>query len=199
MIIGIDFDNTIVCYDNSFMKIIEEDVDIPDDLAPVKDEVRNFLRKQGKENKWIEMQGFVYGPGILDAEPFPGVKNFLLHCKKNGIKACIISHKTLNPFMGKKYNLHEYAKKWLEKNGFYDKDGTGLAKNDVFFELTKEEKLNRIMEQKCTHYIDDLPEFLSEKKFPGKVKKILFDPNGRYRENKFEAVNSWKGMITRLK
>ena len=199
MIIGIDFDNTIVCYDNSFKKIIDKNSSIPNNILPVKDDVRNYLRKQGKENEWIVMQGYIYGPGILNAEPFPGVIDFFMHCKKNNIKVNIISHKTLNPFKGPKYDLHKFTHKWLEKQGFYNSEKIGLPRENVFFELTKEEKLNRILRQGCTHYIDDLPELLSEPNFPKNVRKFLFDPNGKYNGNELEIIKSWNGMIEKLK
>lgn len=200
MIIGVDFDNTVVCYDNLFHKIGLKKGIVPAKVPPIKNEIRNYLRKHGKEDAWTELQGYVYGPGILDAKPFDGVVDFFVHCKKHKNKVYIISHKTLYPFLGSKYNLHKYAHKWLEQQGFYDSAKIGLAKKNVFFELTKEEKLKRIVKQKCTHYIDDLPEFLSEHKFPKGVNRILFDPNKKY-HNKvdFECVVSWRELIKKIK
>ena len=200
MIIGIDFDNTIVCYDKIFYEIALGKGIIPANLPKVKEEVRNYLRKHGKENLWTELQGYVYGPGTLKAMPFAGVLDFLMHCKKQGIKARIISHKTVHPFLGSKYNLHRYAHKWLGQQGFYNAKKTGLSKNDVFFELTKNEKIGRIKILKCTHYIDDLPEFLGEDSFPKGVKKILFDPNKKYKNKaSFDCISSWQEMIKKLK
>ena len=200
MIIGIDFDNTIVCYDKIFYEIALDKGIIPANLPKVKEEVRNYLRKCGKENLWTELQGYVYGPSTLKAKPFAGVLDFFVHCKKQRSKVYIISHKTIHPFLGSKYNLHKYAHKWLEQNAFYNTKKTGLSKNDVFFELTKEEKLNRIIIQKCTHYIDDLPEFLGEESFPKGIKRILFDPNRKYKNKKeFDSISSWKEMAEKIK
>ena len=200
MIIGVDFDNTIVCYDKLFHKIAVEKGVIPKDIPKIKDVIRNYLRKHGKEDAWTELQGFVYGPGTLNAKPFVGVLDFFMHCNKNKDKTYIISHKTIHPFLGSKYNLHEFAHKWLEKQGFYDSGKTGLSKENVFFELTKEEKLDRITKQGCTWYIDDLPEFLTEKNFPEKVNRILFDPNLRYKNtDNFERVESWKQITEKIK
>jgi hypothetical protein len=50
----------------------------------------------------------------------------------------------------------------------------------VHFELTKEAKLARIGALGCTHFVDDLPEFLDEPDFPAGVHKLLFDPNDAY-------------------
>ena len=200
MIIGVDFDNTIVCYDPVFHKIALEKGIIPADVPPIKDEIRNYLRDCGKVDTWTELQGFVYGPGTLNAKPFEGVLDFFMHCKKHKIMVCIISHKTLYPFLGSKYNLHKFARQWLEKQGFYESKKIGISEKDVFFELTKEEKLKRIAKQGCTHYIDDLPEFLTVKNFPEMVSRILFDPNGRYKnENSFERIESWSEMTKKVK
>ena len=200
MIIGVDFDNTIVCYDRLFHSIAVSNRHIPNNVPQTKEDVRNYLREQKKEEIWTELQGMVYGPEILNANPFDGVMDFFMHCKKNKIVTCIISHKTLYPFLGSKHSLHEYAHLWLEKQGFYDTKRTGLSKGSVFFELTKEEKLGRIAKQGCTHFIDDLPEFLNEKKFPPNVVKVLFDPNAKCKDTgNIESVSSWFEMIEILK
>lgn len=199
MIIGVDFDNTIVCYDKVFHSIAVKNGVIPKNVPPVKDEVRNYLRKHGKEEAWIELQGIAYGPSTLDAIPFDGVIDFFMNCKKKKIKAYIISHKTLHPFRGSKYNLHEYAQKWLEENGFYNPKKIGLSKNHVFFELNKEDKIKRIVKQRCTHFIDDLPEFFAEEKFPSNVVRILFDPNGKCKDISFECIASWHEMVKKIK
>lgn len=61
MRLGIDFDNTIVCYDELFHRVALEQGLIPADLPVNKSEVRNHLRRVGKEPLWTEMQGSVYG------------------------------------------------------------------------------------------------------------------------------------------
>jgi hypothetical protein len=50
----------------------------------------------------------------------------------------------------------------------------------VFFAETKQGKLQQIADLGCTHFIDDLPEFLLEPDFPAGVERILFDPWNRY-------------------
>ena len=200
MIIGVDFDNTIVCYDELLHKISLRKGFIPSNIPHAKDAIRNYLRKCGKENVWIELQGAIYGPGILEAKPFKGVLDFFMHCKKNKIKVYIISHKTLHPFLGSKHSLHEFAHKWLEKYGFYDSRKIGLPKNRVFFELKKEDKLKRIIKQQCTHFIDDLPEFLSEKGFPSGIARFLFDPNSQYENIEgVEHIKSWEDILEKVK
>jgi hypothetical protein len=170
--IGVDFDNTIVCYDDLFHRVALEQHLIPGDLPRNKSEVRNHLRSIGKEPAWTAMQGVVYGPRILEAEPYPGVQQFFAAGKAAGAKISIVSHKTRHPIVGEPYDLHAAALSWLKKSEILQLVG----KERIHLELTKHEKLQRIEALGCTHFIDDLPEFLAEPGFPSLVQRILFDP-----------------------
>ncbi len=194
MIIGVDFDNTIVCYDNLFYNTALDKGIIPKNLSMSKNSVRDYLRDACRENEWIELQGYIYGPGIFNAKPFEGVRDFFEICREKGLQAYIISHRTLNPYMGPKYDLHKYARQWLKRNRFYD-GVMGLKEENIFFELTGDKKIERIKIQKCTHFIDDLPEFLNGSKFPTSVKRMLFDPSGEIQNGKFRIVRSWHQII----
>ena len=180
MKIGIDFDNTIACYDGVFHQLATEKKLIPESLSTGKDDVRDYLRSINKEDLWTEMQGFIYGPGIDRARMFVGFTSFILSCREKGIGLVIVSHKTRSPFRGPKYDLHESAKNWLAKNNFFKSiadNGLGFKEEDAFFELTKEEKCARISKEKCDVFIDDLPEILTDTCFPSFVRKILFKPS----------------------
>src|SRR5260221_9194382 len=98
MLVGLDFDNTIVCYDRLFHKLARERGLIPESVPANKGAVRDYLRSIDRENDWTEMQGIGYGPRIAEAEPFPGVHDFLNACKTPGVRVAIISHKTKHPY-----------------------------------------------------------------------------------------------------
>lgn len=192
LLIGIDFDNTIICYDQVFYRLALESGLIPLDLPPGKNIIRNHLRGEGKEDLWTEMQGLVYGDKIIEAEPYPGVDDFLSYCKLKNIPTCIVSHKTRHPYRGPKYDLHVAGYKWLRAKGFLDEEKSGTSFRKVYFELTKEEKIQRIVSLKCTHFIDDLPEILLADGIPGNIKKILFDPAGDFHDlSGIERKRSW--------
>ena len=140
--------------------------------------MRDYLRQCGREDAWTELQGYVYGAAMQDALPYPGVLDFFTRSKSRGLSVCIVSHRTRHPFVGPLYDLHQAAHQWLESHGFYDGASIGLERSQVYFELTKEMKLERIAGLGCTHFIDDLPEFLEEPGFPASVERILFDPGG---------------------
>ena len=166
MVIGVDFDNTIVCYDRLFHRLAVEQSLIPAALPADKESVRNYLREQGREDDWTELQGLVYGVRIREAEPFPGVREFFSECRRRGIPVYVISHKTRLPVRGPQVDLHEAARGWLECRGFHEAADIGLPADRVFFAETKPGKLQQIGELGCSHYIDDLPEFLLEPGFP---------------------------------
>jgi hypothetical protein len=63
---------------------------------------------------------------------------------------------------------------WLEEHQFLDTESYGLSGNDVYFESTRREKLERIERLGCTHFIDDLEETFLEDSFPPRVTKLLY-------------------------
>jgi hypothetical protein len=191
MKIGIDFDNTIICYDNAFNKAGVDCGLIPEDLPLGKGFVRDFLRKNDLEEKWIWLQGYVYGTRLSDARLYPGVRQFLYQCRRSQVECFIVSHKTVYPYSGEQYNLHDAAHEWILKEGLEIK---------TYFELTKEKKLERICKLGCTHFIDDLPEFLSLSGFPASIEKILFDPKQMYVQyyEDFVHCGSWDEVINIL-
>jgi hypothetical protein len=179
-VIGVDFDNTIVCYDEVFGRIAVEQGLVPPEAATSKTAIRDHLRAAGAEDRWTELQGVIYGPRMMDAPPFPGVFEFFSACRAAGLPVAIISHRTRFPYLGERHDLHAAARDWLARHGFHDSAGIGLPIERVFFEETKEAKLLRIGEVNCTHFIDDLPELLAHPLFPRHVRRILFDPHGQH-------------------
>jgi hypothetical protein len=199
MLIGVDFDNTIVCYDQSFQAIAQDRGLIPPGKALSKREIHDHLHGLGQADVWTGLQGEVYGPLMSRATAFPGVMDFFKRCRTLHVPVRIISHRTRYPYMGEKHDLHLAARNWLESNGFYASDGIGLSPRDVFFEESRAAKLARIAEQRCTHFLDDLVEVLAEEKFPAGARKILFDPNrlhGGFPHA--ERAESWTEVETML-
>jgi hypothetical protein len=192
MLVGIDFDNTIVCYDGLFHRLAAERGLIPEELPATKGHVRDHLRATGREPLWTELQGVAYGPRLAGAEPFPGVKDFLARCRRDGVRCVVVSHKTRYPYLGPKYDLHEAADAWLRKHGFYESDAIGLSPASVHLELTLPAKLGRIGALGCDCFIDDLPELLGEPAFPEGPRRVLFDPAGACPDAPhYRRVRSW--------
>jgi hypothetical protein len=194
MRIGIDFDNTIACYDGVFHAAAVERGLIPREVPSDKTSVRNHLRAIGQEDDWTELQGYVYGARMDLVSPYPGVAEFIDAARAAGHEVCIVSHKTRTPFRGPAYDLHEAARGFLAARGF-----------DVpaHFELTLAEKIGRIAALGCDAFIDDLPELLAEPSFPQSTRKILFDPDGHapdglWKGHRFERHGDWGGIAVAL-
>jgi hypothetical protein len=199
VLVGLDFDNTIVCYDGLFHRLARESGLLGEDVPPTKGHVRDHLRRIGREPDWSEMQGVAYGPRIVDAAPFPGVKDFLSRCRQAGVRVVVISHKTKHPYLGPPYDLHAAAHDFLRAHGFYDTAATGLSPDSVYLELSKKDKLERIGALGCDVFVDDLPEFLAEPGFPPRPRKVLFDPSGACPEHpSYTRVSSWPDVAAAL-
>lgn len=194
MRIGIDFDNTIVSYDALFHRVALERGLIPVDLPPTKLSVRDHLRQTGREDVWTEMQGYVYGARVEEAAAYPGAIDFLTWARAAGLGLVIISHKTRRPFLGHAYDLHEAARGWVRK--FLAVPPQPLIDEaDVYFELTKEDKLARIAALELDCFIDDLPEILLAAEFPARTVGLLFDPDGVLIDNRrIPAFRSWQQL-----
>jgi len=197
-VIGVDFDNTIVRYDDVFGRVAVERGLVPPAAAASKTAVRDHLRAVGQEDRWTELQGIIYGPRMMDAALFPGVAEFFARRRAAGLPVAIVSHRTRYPYLGERYDLHAAARDFLARHGFHAADMIGLPEERVFFEETKEGKLARIAAVGCTTFIDDLPELLGDPRFPAGVRRILFDP-ARLHEPPagVETAGSW-AVVERL-
>ncbi len=193
MRIGFDFDNTIVSYDALFHKVAIEQ-GVIDETVPVnKIAVRDYLRSIDRENSWTEMQGYVYGARMREAQCYPHVLDVMRQMKQAGHELAIISHKTKYPYLGQQYNLHDAAHLWIEEY-LVDEIGALIPVEQIFFEITKENKLNRISQWQCDVFIDDLPEILLSQHFPKKTQRYLFDPEQHYVNASFpdiKIISSW--------
>jgi hypothetical protein len=193
MRLALDFDNTLISYDQLFFSVALSKALVPAELLPEKNAVRDHLRRQGKEDEWTRLQGEVYGARILEAKPYPGMLKALKILSDRRVPMFIVSHKTRTPFLGHPWDLHQAAKDWLDLHGFHTANGLGWSKDDVFFELTKEAKVARMLALGCTHCVDDLPEILDM--LPDNVEKILFAPgaNAPHRSG-WKQMSAWNEL-----
>jgi len=179
MRIGIDFDNTIICYDNVFCDLAKSWQLVPEDYVGTKRELRDAIRLLPEgELVWQRMQGKAYGEFIKKAEIFSGVKEFISACNANpNVEIFIVSHKTeFGHFDENRVSLRDAARGWLQEQGFFKAKVPMIKEQQVFFETTREEKIARIKALECTHFIDDLIEVLDSPLFPNQVERFLFQP-----------------------
>jgi len=197
MRIGIDLDNTIVCYDDLFHRVAVRRGLIPGDLATDKQAVRDFLRAAGRNDDWTELQGLVYGEAMSEAKPYVGVAEFFAEALRNDSTIFVISHRTQHPYLGPRHDLHAAARAWLAANGLTGSSQVGLPEANVFLEVLLDGKLQRIAQQRCDVFIDDLPELLLHPGFPAEVDRVCFDPANRCIEADLQRVAAWSELTAR--
>ena len=177
MRIGLDFDNTIVCYDQAIALLAEELFELPAEVPRTKLGLRNYLRATGRELEWTAFQGELYGPGMRYAEPFDGAIATMQQLLAEGHELMIISHRSRRPYAGDPHDLHLAARnwvaEWLKSTGLFAE-----ANGSVNFLETRQEKVARIAELACQAFLDDLLEVLGDSAFPVSTAGILFDPSG---------------------
>jgi hypothetical protein len=180
VLIGIDLDNTLVCYDELFHSVAVEEGLIGRSMPKSKELIRDAIRLLPKgESKWTRLQAIVYGPRMTGATAFAGAEDFLRHCAERRTRAVVVSHKTqFADLDGAPVDLRDSARAWMKRKHFFATNACGLSRGDVFFESTRSEKIERIRALGCTHFIDDLAEVFAENSFPGDVAKLLFAPHG---------------------
>lgn len=193
MRLGLDFDNTLINYDQLFHRVALDKGLIPEEILQQKNAVRDSMRERGIEDEWTRLQGEVYGGRILEAAPYPGMLHTLKLLADKQVRMYIVSHKTRTPYIGRPWDLHASARSWLQKHGFLDANGMDWSDCQIFFELTKQEKIARIIDLECTHYVDDLPEILAM--LPSRVEKIFFTPSQNVQvHSDWKRMSSWQEL-----
>jgi hypothetical protein len=200
MRIGIDFDNTIACYDGVFHQAALERGLIPSDLDRDKNSVRDHLNGSGRKDDFTELQGYVYGARMELVSPYPGFAEFIGAARECGHDLFVVSHKTQHPILGPKHDMHAAARSFLDGRGLTGARPDQIDPENVFFELTKGEKVARAHDLACDVFIDDLPEILRLDGFPPCMGKILFDPENRFagEAGAFDRRISWAAISADL-
>ena len=195
MRIGLDFDNTIICYDRVFRDAAVARGLLRSDFTGNKQDIRDAIRLLlDGDISWQRLQGHVYGKGIGGAEPFDGLKSFLGTAKTRGDEVFIVSHKTeFGHFDPDRINLREAAWSWMDDQGFFSIAGPAIKRDNIFFAATRDEKLARIAELGCDVFVDDLVEVLDDPQFPGATRRILFSQQHRGELNlPYRVCANWR-------
>jgi hypothetical protein len=186
--IGIDFDNTIIRYDEVFAAAAQRRGLVPDGWSGLKSELRDYLRTQpGGELAWQGLQGWVYGKGIQNAAIFPGMPDFLAACRRASADVYVVSHKTQYGHQDPdRTDLRVAARNWMQGSGLIGLADSVLSLDRIYFEDTLAAKVDRLASLKLDVFIDDLVDVFEQPHFPQRTRAILFasadglDP-GRYR------------------
>ena len=199
MKIGVDLDNTIICYDLAFSAAARKLALISQDSFVRKSDVRRLARSlPDGERVWRALQGQVYGPLISKARLFSGVYRMFWRCRARGFSISIVSHKTKFGHLDNSGTLlREVAIKFLTDHGLCSKDPLIPIEMISFFE-TREDKIAYIRDGQFDWLIDDLPEIIDSPFIPNETRKIGFCPDGSQKFDQGIPVASWgeaEGLI----
>src|SRR3990167_4986523 len=193
MRIGIDFDNTIICYDQLFCDLAKSWQLLDSHWQGNKQAVKEMMHALPEGDLiWQRLQGKAYGEFIQQATLFVGFKEFIAAARAlSYVEIFIVSHKTeLGHFDEKNISLRDAARDFLQCQGFFDEGPYYINQSNVFFETTREEKIERIRSLQCTHFIDDLTEVLDHPLFPQSVQRILFQSGAHLHASRAHATFS---------
>ncbi|MEI7635768.1 MAG: hypothetical protein WCJ37_00555 [Syntrophus sp. (in: bacteria)] len=195
LIIGVDFDNTVISYDDILCKLTHER-GLSATFPCSKKALRDLLRQlPNGEIEWQKWQAIMYGPMIGEAKLIRHVGDFFRLCRIKNVSVNIISHKSEYAAQDTKgINLRTAALKWMHDNHFFSMDGLGLNQEAIFFCNTRQEKIKKIKQLGCNYFIDDLEETFLEEDFPPTVQGILYSPTGDHSQaiEKLMIATDWK-------
>ena len=188
--VGLDFDNTLVDYTEVFRA---EAASFGLAAGPLdKTEIRDRLRTRGPggEIEWQKVQARVYGPGLEQAPMMDGSRAFLERAADAGAQLAVVSHK--GQFAAQDpggTDLRDAARRWLRRHC------PEIPAERIFFEDERVGKLRRIEALGLTHFIDDLPEVLSDPTFPPTVQRLwLVTRAGTVRPPGVLAAGGWRDL-----
>lgn len=188
-----DLDNTLADYDSLFVGAARDAGFVDGEFAGGRLALRAMLRaRDGGEDQWQALQRRVYGPLMSRARLFDGAADFLNAARVRQAAVYVVSHKTrFGHHDARHFDLRQAAWAWMAGKGFFDAQGFAVRQENVFFESTRDEKIGRIAELGLTHFIDDLPEVLSDPAFPPGPRRILFDPAGAAAPGGYPCHGHW--------
>ncbi len=197
-VLAVDFDNTIVSYDDLIYRVAVDMELLPKGQTFSKEEARRLIRLQPNgELAWQRVQAAIYGPRIAEAKLIDGVVAFFQQCKSRGIPVYVVSHRTEYASQDEtRTDLRSAAMGWMNDHRFFEENGLGLSPTDVYFEDTRSKKVERVASLGCSHLIDDLEETFMEESFPADVEKLLYSPHAAHSSilPGVRTVGSWEDI-----
>jgi hypothetical protein len=184
MVIGVDFDNTLVSYDELFERLARErGLAAAVGKRAIRDQIQQL---PDGDIEWQKLQGVAYGPRMGEAKLIEGVPEFFAACRQRGLPVHIISHKTeYAGYDDTKTNLRQATLAWLKIHGL----------PVATFGSTRAEKIATIKRAGCTIFVDDLEETFLEPDFPASVTKILFAPHGHAPVPGVRICRTWREIL----
>ena len=198
MRIGIDIDNTIICYNRVFAQVaMSQGFSVHSDAS--KNDVKKWFHERDMQQAFTLLQGEIYGKFIDLAILFDGVLEFIEVAKRAGCHLFLVSHKTRYPLVGEKFDLHKSASRFLiDQNVISKCNDVGVHSNNVFFEQTLARKIHRIAALNLDFFIDDLLQVFQHSNFPKKTNFMHFsqDLPKTALTDEVSAFANWKQILS---
>ena len=188
--VGIDLDNTIVNYDESYIQISKSlKLEVS---SPNRETIKDFFQNSSKgDYSWQEFQSILYTSGLEYAQVANGLFEFLNLCNAKKIEIYIISHKTnTTPEKFGGADLRIPAINWLNTHKITP---LKIRPENIFFCETQLAKIETINHLGVDMFIDDLEEVINHTKLNKNVEGILYS-----RGSKLNSINSFHDLIERL-
>ena len=80
--LGIDFDNTIIEYDEAFYNLALQKKIVDGECGRSKNEVKKYLIERDKEHEFTKLQAKIYGEEIQKVKPKTGMVKALMNVDK---------------------------------------------------------------------------------------------------------------------
>lgn len=199
MRVGIDIDNTLICYDKAFASLAKKTgFDVPSSAS--KQETKAWFHKHGLHKEFTILQGQIYGEFIFLAHIFEGVLHFIADAIRQGHQLYLVSHKTKYPIKGHQVDLHEAAINFLsEQNIVCNQKPNTVPLNHVYFAQTLESKVQKIADLNLDFFIDDLLVVLTHEKFPETSRPIWFSSEKTCNNNpQIQRCESWVSIYNEI-
>jgi hypothetical protein len=188
--IGLDLDNTIIDYSQSYIKVAEY-LNLPLTKRNRKDIKKILIESPTNDLAWQEFQSILYTEGLVHGVVSPGLIHFLRYCKLNKIEVFIVSHKTEStPKEFGSVDLRSPALRWLKDQEIVP--DLIVLKNVLFCESRKT-KIDLINKINCDIFVDDLEEILYDDHLSTNIRKILFS-----RDLKKNSISTFESLIELL-
>lgn len=176
--IGVDFDNTLIRYDEVFRGLAVARGWLPAKAPASKDAVKKrLLGEDGNDLRWQALQALAYGPRISKARAFDGFRSFLDAAIERGDEVFIVSHKSERSHFDTSVELRSSALRWLRDNRVVENghpDPKRIPAKRVLFAATRDEKVAAIADLKLDLFVDDLREVLDHPRFPKSTVRFHF-------------------------
>lgn len=196
--IGLDFDNTLICYDQVFYQLAREHRFIEESVPAKKANIRqSIVERFGNDLHWQKLQSLAYGPQISEAQLFDGVLAFVSVMIKQGHELFIVSHKSVRSHFNPNIKLRDHALSFMKQCGLVAPEM--IPEQHVFFAQTLTDKVEKIANLKLDVFVDDLGKVLLHECFPQYTVGIKY--NGSKTEGALYA-DDWQQIshyIDRLK